>query len=127
MNSGTGVKQRGQIEKLLGTLLITGVVLAAAIVLIGGISYLIKYGAIRQNYSVFRGEPAVLRRLGEIFRLAWSLESRGIIQFGLLVLIATPIARVAFSFAAFVRDRDWMYSAFTLLVLLVLMYSLVGR
>lgn len=55
------------------------------------------------------------------------LRSRAIIQFGILVLIATPIARVAFSLAAFLREKDWMYTLFTLVVLLVLMYSLVGR
>ncbi len=119
--------KKSRTQELLGALLITGVVAAAAIVLTGGIWYLVKYGAIRQDYGVFRGEPPGLRHLGGIFRLAWSLESRGIIQAGLVVLIATPIARVAFSFAVFLRDKDWMYSLFTLVVLSALIYSLVGR
>ncbi len=126
MNAASGNK-KGRMQELLGTLLITGVASAAAIVLLGGISYLVKYGAFHQDYGVFRGEPSSLRHLGGIFRLAGSLESRGIIQAGLVVLIATPIARVAFSFAAFLRDRDWMYSIFTLVVLAALTYSLAGR
>ncbi len=119
--------KKGRMQGMLGALLITGVAAAAMIVLIGGISYIVKYGAFHQDYGVFRGEPLSLRHLGGIFRLAWSLESRGIIQAGLVVLIATPIARVAFSFAAFLMDRDWMYGLFTLVVLVTLMYSLVGR
>ncbi len=125
--STDGENRKSRTQDLLGALLITGVASAAAIVLIGGISYLAKYGAFHQSYDVFRGEPSSLRRIDGIFRLAWSLESRGIIQAGFIVLIATPIARVAFSFAIFLRDRDWMYSFFTLVVLVTLIYSLVGR
>jgi uncharacterized membrane protein len=50
----------------------------------------------------------------------------GLIQFGLLLLIATPAARVVFSVAGFAIERDWMYVAITLLVLLTLLYSLAS-
>jgi uncharacterized membrane protein len=49
-----------------------------------------------------------------------------LIQLGLLILIATPIARVAFSVVAFLYQRDWMYVAVTLMVLGLLVYSLFG-
>jgi uncharacterized membrane protein len=55
-----------------------------------------------------------------------SFRGRGIIQFGLLLLIATPIARVAFSVVAFAIQRDRLYVVATLIVLAVLMYSLTG-
>jgi uncharacterized membrane protein len=45
----------------------------------------------------------------------------------LLLLILTPVARVAFSVAAFALERDWTYVAITLIVLAVLIYSLAGR
>jgi uncharacterized membrane protein len=48
------------------------------------------------------------------------------IQLGLLLLIATPVARVAFSVVAFVLERDRMYVGITLLVLAVLLFSLLG-
>ena len=51
---------------------------------------------------------------------------RGIMQLGLLLLIATPIARVMFSAVAFAIEGDRMYVGFTLLVLAVLLYSLFG-
>jgi uncharacterized membrane protein len=45
-------------------------------------------------------------------------------QLGLLILIATPLARVAFSVAAFATEHDWTYVAVTLIVLAVLLYGL---
>jgi uncharacterized membrane protein len=55
-----------------------------------------------------------------------SFRGRGIIQLGLLLLIATPIARVALSVVAFAIQRDRLYVVATLVVLAVLMYSLTG-
>jgi uncharacterized membrane protein len=53
-------------------------------------------------------------------------RGRSLIQLGLLLLIATPIARVVFSIVGFAIERDRMYVAFTLIVLAVLLYSLLG-
>ena len=64
--------------------------------------------------------------MGSIVRDAGRLHSRGIIQLGILLLIATPIARVAFAVFAFAAERDKMYVVFTLIVLTILMYSLIG-
>jgi uncharacterized membrane protein len=52
-------------------------------------------------------------------------ESISIIQLGVLLLIATPITRVLISVFGFARERDWMYVACSLIVLLLLSYSLV--
>jgi uncharacterized membrane protein len=49
-----------------------------------------------------------------------------LIQFGLLILIATPIARVALSLAVFLYERDWIYVGVTLVVFGLLLYSLFG-
>ena len=59
-------------------------------------------------------------------RDAFTLHSRGLIQLGLLLLIATPVARVAFSIFGFAEEKDRMYVAFTVIVLLILLYSLIG-
>jgi len=48
----------------------------------------------------------------------------GLIQFGLLVLIATPVARVAFCAGGFLRQRNGLYVAISSVVLMVLLYSL---
>jgi uncharacterized membrane protein len=61
-----------------------------------------------------------------IVRSAFAGQARSIMQLGLLLLIATPIARVIFSVFAFAIEGDRMYVIFTLIVLSVLLYSLFG-
>jgi uncharacterized membrane protein len=55
-----------------------------------------------------------------------ALHGRGIIQLGLLLLIATPVARVAFSIFGFAQERDRMYVVFTVIVFAILLWSLLG-
>jgi len=114
-------------DAIIGSLLRTGVTLAAALVLIGGLIYLFRHGAEPPSYAVFRGEPADLRTITGIFHDVRSLRGRGIIQLGLLVLIATPVARVAFLVYAFARQRDMLYTAVALIVLALLAFSLFGQ
>jgi uncharacterized membrane protein len=57
---------------------------------------------------------------------AIDMRSRGLVQLGLLLLVATPVARVVLSVFAFARQRNPTYVVLTLIVLAVLIYSLVG-
>ena len=115
-----------KIEDIIGNLLRIGVGTAAAVVLVGAAAYLVRHGFGHANYRVFRGEPSDLRTLRGIVRAALGLHPRGIIQLGLVLLIATPVARVAFSVLAFAVERDRMYVVFTLMVLGILILSLAG-
>ena len=113
-----------RVERVIGALLRWGVILAAAVVLAGGAMYLVRYGSTIPDYRVFRGEPSDLRDVSGIVTGAVSRHSRGLIQFGLLLLIAVPVARVAFSVVAFALQRDRTYVVVTLVVLAVLLYGL---
>ena len=113
-------------EEWIGNLLRGGVTLAAAVVLFGGTVYLVRHGLAAPQYHVFVGEPTDLRTLSGIVKDALTFRGRGLIQLGLLLLIATPIARVAFSVVAFVIQRDRLYVLVTLIVLAVLIYSLTS-
>ena len=93
---------------------------------LGGIIYLAKHGSQPADYRVFHGEPSELRGVRSIVRYALDLHGRGIIQLGLLMLIATPVARVAFSIFGFAAEKDRLYMSFTALVLAILLYSLLG-
>lgn len=115
-----------QLEQLLSKLLKYGVLISSTIVLLGGVLYLIRRGAEPAEYQIFRGTPSVFRSPGGVVTAVLSGSSRGIIQLGLLLLIATPIVRVAISLLAFVRQRDFTYMILTLLVLSGLIYSLLG-
>ena len=115
-----------KMENIIGSLLRTGVMLSAGIVLIGGIIYLARHGYEPANYKAFHGEPVAFRTVSGILQQVFALRGRGIIQLGLLLLIATPVARVAFAVWGFAKERDRMYVVFTLIVLVILLYSLLG-
>jgi uncharacterized membrane protein len=115
-------------EKWIGLLLRSGVILAALVVLAGGAAYLRVSGwqpLVAQDKS-FHSEPAALRSISGIVGRAFDGDARGVIQLGLLLLIATPVARVALSVVTFALERDWMYVGVTLLVLALLVFSLTG-
>ena len=126
MSSSKRAWTEQQIENFVGNLLRVGVFVAAGVVFGGGVLYLIRHGAISPDYRAFHGEPADLRSVSGIVTDALALQSRGIIQLGLLLLVATPIARVAFSLFAFAQQRDRTYVIVTLVVFTVLLFSLVG-
>jgi len=113
-----------RVEDVIGNLLRAGVLLSALVVWSGAVIYLIRHRHDPADYRVFHGEPTDLRHIHGILHDSIALHGRGIIQLGLLLLIATPIARVAFSVFGFAEERDWMYVGFTLIVLLILLYSL---
>ena len=113
-------------EIIMGELLRIGVIVAAIVVFVGGILYLIQSGTAIAHYGVFRGEPPDLRSVHGIINDVLSLNPKGLIQFGLLLLIATPVARVAFSVYAFSRQRDYTYIIVTIIVLAFLVFSLAG-
>jgi uncharacterized membrane protein len=115
-----------RMENILGIMLRVGVVVSAAVVLVGGAIYLARHGAEQPDFHVFRGEPADLRYPADIVRLALEGDDRGLIALGLLALIATPIARVAYSVVAFARQRDFLYVGCTIIVLGVLVYGMMN-
>ncbi len=120
-NSETNITHRT--ERTIGTLLRIGVITAGVVVLVGGLMFLFGEGGKVATYTRFRSEPVELRSVGLIIMDAFRLSSRGVIQFGLLLLIAIPIARVVFSVYAFAKLRDWKYVVMTLMVLSLLLYS----
>lgn len=107
----------------MGNLLRVGVLASAVVVLLGGLLYLVR-DARHAAPDLGTFEPELLRSPIQIVREATALHPLGLIMFGLLLLIATPVARVIFSVAAFALQRDYLYIFFTLLVLAVLLYSL---
>lgn len=115
-----------KVEVAISVLLRSGVLLAAAVVFCGGVLHLVHNGDAPAEYHVFHGEPRDLRDPGLVIRSAFSGRADAIIQLGLLVLILTPVARVAFSVVAFALERDGMYALMTLIVLAVLLYSLLA-
>jgi uncharacterized membrane protein len=69
-----------------------------------------------------------LRSIIAIVHGAFVGNAEAIVQLGLLLLIATPVARVAFTLVAFALQRDRTYVCITTIVLALLLYGLLlGR
>ncbi|MGC2617689.1 MAG: DUF1634 domain-containing protein [Acidobacteriaceae bacterium] len=113
-----------RIETWVGIMLRTGVMLAAAVVLTGGVLYLWQNRGPRPDYRHFHGEPVHLMSLAGIGHGVMTMDPRSIIMLGLLLLIATPVARVGMCIVGFLFERDRLYVAVSSLVLGILIYSL---
>jgi len=115
-----------QVEQMIGNLLRIGLAIATGVVIVGAAIFLKNFGGDPPDYHIFHGEPPDLRGIGGIIQRASDWRGRGIIQLGLLVLLATPVARVLFSIVAFSMQRDRLYVGITMVVLAVLLYSIIG-
>jgi uncharacterized membrane protein len=102
-----------------------GVTLAALVVLAGGILALRHPWTPAPDYSHFHPANASLRSVSGVLHGVVQLSPPCIVQLGLLLLIATPVARVAFCIVGFARQRDRLYVSISSLVFLILLYSLV--
>jgi uncharacterized membrane protein len=95
------------------------------VVALGGVLYVMQHGTELPNYRVFQGEPVEFRVLPDIVETGLTLQRRrSLIQLGLLILVATPILRVALSGYMFIRQGDHTYVVITSIVLAILLYSL---
>jgi uncharacterized membrane protein len=115
-----------RIEMFLGQLLRLGVALAAIVVITGGILYFKSAPSAIPNYHEFHGQPQEFTSVRQTVRGAAEFQPLAIIQLGLLLLIATPVARVFFSIIGFAMERDVLYICVTVVVLALLLHSLVG-
>jgi len=115
------------IEQFIGLQLRFGVIISSLIVLIGGLIYLGQSGQLQlPSYHQFIGIRDGNTSFGEILNGTRVLNAKSIIQFGVVVLIATPILRIAFSLIGFVLEKDKMYILITAVVLTVMMVSIFG-
>lgn len=113
-----------KLDGQIGILLRSGVFSAASVILVGGLMFLFSQGHAVPDYHVFRGEPEDLETLAGVFHGAIHGHDRAIMQLGLVILIATPVARVLFSAFAFLRAKDYLYVCISGFVFVVLLYSL---
>jgi uncharacterized membrane protein len=116
------------LEQLIGRALQIGVLLSAAVVAVGAVGLIARHGHEVPDFHIFRGATSPLRDLGAIARAVRQGDSRAIVQLGLVLLIATPVARVALTLVAFLVRRDRLYVVLSSVVLALLVFGLVwGR
>ena len=115
-----------RIERILGNLLRAGVIASALVVLAGGILYFLQNGSRIPAFHIFQGVPGCTLRSLDIVTGTLELRGQCVIMIGLLLLIATPIARVLFSAIAFALEGDRTYVMITLIVLALLLLSILS-
>lgn len=112
------------VQLLLGTLLRVGVLISSAVILLGGIIFLSTQFNQVVSFSEFKPEQVKISSIANIFGGLKTFDGLAIIQFGVLLLIFTPIARVVFSIFSFLIEKDYLYVVIGTIVLCVIITSL---
>lgn len=111
------------IETILGDLLRTGVIIAGSVVVIGAILFLVRHGSEIPSYHIFKPDRFNIFDFRDLYNGVITFRSVSIMELGILLLIATPVMRVIFSVFAFAYEKDYLYVVFTVIVLLILIFS----
>jgi uncharacterized membrane protein len=112
------------VQLLLGTLLRVGVLISSGVILLGGIIFFTTQANEAVSFATFNPERAKFSSISAIFAGVKTFDGLAIVQFGVLLLIFTPIARVVFSIFSFLIEKDYMYVAIGIIVLCVIITSL---
>ncbi|MBE3591414.1 MAG: DUF1634 domain-containing protein [Thermoanaerobacter sp.] len=105
-------------ELIISKALNIGVTTSAIIILIG-LLMLIITGKSGYPTGYYPTSP------GEILKGFFSLKSYAIIFTGLLLLILTPVFRVAVSIITFLYEKDYLYAGISTLVFIILIISFI--
>ncbi|MFC3562087.1 DUF1634 domain-containing protein [Pedobacter jamesrossensis] len=114
------------IQLILGTLLRAGVIISMSIVLVGGVIFLIHNKGVITDYRVFKPELSKFSSIASIFKGVLTFHGDAIVQFGVLMLIFTPIARIVFAIFSFLIEKDYLYVLIGLIILSIITLSLNG-
>jgi uncharacterized membrane protein len=110
-------------QAVIGWVLRAGVFISMLIVFFGGVLYLYRHGHTIADYHEFKGIPVFVHSFGGIVNGIINFRGRAIIQAGIILLIATPVIRVLFSALGFILEKDYLYTAITFIVLLIIIIS----
>jgi uncharacterized membrane protein len=113
-------------QLLLSHVLRAGTITSISVVIIGGIFFICRHGQSAADYHTFKGIPNFIQNASGIFHGIWALHGQAMIQFGIVLLIATPILRIVFSAIGFVLEKDYMYLGISLVVLSIIFFSMMS-
>lgn len=113
-------RQVRQTELLISAILRGGVFLSGGVTLLGMILFFASHASLSSNAAIHIAFP---HTIAAMFSGIAQGNSVAIIVLGLVLLIATPVTRIAVSILAFAVEKDWRYVAITSAVLLILLVS----
>lgn len=113
-------RQVRQTELLISAILRGGVYLSGGVTLLGLLLFFAQNGSLSSTAATHIAFPHTIAAV--ISGIAHG-DPVAIIVLGLVLLIATPVSRIAVSILAFAVEKDWRYVAITSAVLLILLIS----
>ncbi len=116
-------------EDLIGWALRVGVLISATLIIFGIILIVVHHGAgyyqLSQLFSIHSIVNTSSLPVSYINASSLShLNGLAYVLLGLIVLMATPIMRVAIGIAQFSHERDWLYTLITAIVFMNLMLAI---
>jgi uncharacterized membrane protein len=115
-------QQSRDVQVWIARLLRTGMIVSMLIVTAGLVAYLYSNGKMAVSYRQF--DSSRLFEPAPFFYALRQGESTAIIQLGVLLLMATPLARLILSLWAFLKQGDRLYALLSLLVLCIILFSM---
>jgi uncharacterized membrane protein len=118
-----------KLQHLIGATLRSGVISASLTGIVGGAIFLAAHSGQSVSFHSFEGANTAYASPRQIVGQALAPIAHGdrglaIAQLGIVILLLTPIIRVAFSVIGFAMENDRLYVAITCIVLATLMGSL---
>ncbi|MGI9861316.1 DUF1634 domain-containing protein [Moorella naiadis] len=113
--------RRGQareynLEHVVSRVLLAGVLISVVLMLLG-------MGLLALNPGLSQSH---VLPVGQVLKLAPNLHPMALIDLGLIVLLLTPLARVIITGLGFALERDWLFAAISLTVMVILFISLAA-
>jgi uncharacterized membrane protein len=116
-----------RIQNTLSRVMLSGVLIAAAIMGLGLIWFLVAHPQLPAGDHIFRGEPKYFENPVSMFFRAFDFgelgSRRSLVMIGVILLLINPVVRVAFAVFGFAAQGDRLYAVISLLVLTVLLIS----
>ena len=116
-----------QLQNSLARVMLTGVLVAAAIMAAGLIWFVATHEGTPPGDHIFSGEPKYFENPVGMLQRALDLNTvghrRSLVMIGVVLLLINPLIRVAFAAVGFAAQRDKLYAGISLVVLGVLALS----
>ncbi|TYP98388.1 putative membrane protein [Sphingobacterium allocomposti] len=111
-------------QKIVGNVLRYGVRTVLSVGILGGVIFLIEHANETVDYSNFvEKDQHIFTVVDQIFIGVGDLDGRSIIYLAILILFFTPLLRLLLSLISFILEKDSLYIAITILVLLIICLS----
>jgi len=117
------------LQKVVSVTLRSGVTTASVVSAIGGLLFLVTNGRQTVDFHTFAGTNSPFTSLASITHALFDSDAAAsklaIVQMGVLILLLTPVLRVALSIVGFAMEKDHTYVLITAIVLMTLMCSII--